>query len=129
MSKSHDTSRSCPSGGEGRYSSHEICFGGRAYSDMGRRDGCYDRTDKPCGNYSGGPSYSRDSLFSSKDQGNDKDYGNYSGSQSFSGDGSYSSYTYTPQQAHISNIVNTIKYSGGTLVGGVVDGEKVITVM
>ena len=54
--------------------------------------------------------------------GNDKDYGEYSeGGGNYTG-GSYSSYT--PQQAHITSIVNTIKYSGGTLVGGVVDGSR-----
>lgn len=31
---------------------------------------------------------------------------------------------YTPQQSHIINIVNPIQYSGGTLVGGVVDGSR-----
>lgn len=36
------------SGGEGRYSNHDICLKGRLYSDKGRADGCYDRTDKFC---------------------------------------------------------------------------------
>ena len=54
VDRSHDPSRPCPSGGEGRYSSHEVSFGGRIYSDKGRGDGCYDRTDK---NYPTGSSY------------------------------------------------------------------------
>ena len=46
--RSHDSRFPCPSGGEGRYSNHDICLKGRVYSDKGRADGCYDRTDKFC---------------------------------------------------------------------------------
>ena len=56
VDKQHDSSRPCPSGGEGRYSAHDICFKGRVYSDKGRADGCYDRTDKFCTTGSSYPS-------------------------------------------------------------------------
>jgi hypothetical protein len=46
--RSHDSRFSCPSGGESRYSNHDICLKGRVYSDKGRAEGCYDRTDKFC---------------------------------------------------------------------------------
>lgn len=52
----HDSSRPCPSGGEGSYSTHDICYKGRVYSDKGRADGCYDRTDKICTTSSSYPS-------------------------------------------------------------------------
>ncbi len=56
VDKRHDSSRPCPSGGEGRYSAHDVCYKGRVYSDKGRADGCYDRTDKFCTTGSSYPS-------------------------------------------------------------------------
>lgn len=53
---------------------------------------------------------------------------NHDPSESNGGNGNYTSgsySSYTPQQLHISNIVNTIKYSGGTLVGGIAGDYRI----
>ena len=88
VNKSHDPSRPCPSGGEGRYSSHEVSFGGRVYSDKGRGDGCYDRTDK---NYSTGSSYPSGNSNSRGGEGRGGNSGSSSTHQKGSSQSTYSS--------------------------------------